>query len=157
MTNIIGDKGFTSYFYYMKDFMTFKYKRINLLMLLSLCLTILSAQSMITVKITDLRNNEGVISLELLDENKEIVKKVTNEIVDKKCIIVLDSLQNARYAIRFIHDENLNGEMDTNWLGIPKEGYGFSNDAYGFFGPKDFEEWLFELDGDLQMVFKVKY
>jgi uncharacterized protein (DUF2141 family) len=31
------------------------------------------------------------------------------------------------YALAVIHDENMNGKLDTNWLGIPKEGYGFSN------------------------------
>ncbi len=33
------------------------------------------------------------------------------------------------YAIAAIHDENMNGELDVNWMRIPTEGYGFSNDA----------------------------
>ena len=33
------------------------------------------------------------------------------------------------YALVVLHDENMNGKIDTNWIGVPKEGYGFSNDA----------------------------
>jgi uncharacterized protein (DUF2141 family) len=120
-------------------------------------LTFISAQSILTIKITDLRNDKGVISLELFDVNKNIIKKVDENIKDGKCLIVIDNLKNAKYAIRFIHDENSNGEMDTNWIGIPNEGYGFSNNAYGFFGPKDFEEWLFDLSDNMEIVFKPKY
>lgn len=34
-----------------------------------------------------------------------------------------------RYAVQAYHDANANGDLDQNWLGIPKEGLGFSNDA----------------------------
>jgi uncharacterized protein (DUF2141 family) len=43
------------------------------------------------------------------------------------------------YAVAIIHDENSNGELDKNTLGVPKEGYGFSNDAMGQYGPP---EWM---------------
>ncbi len=32
-----------------------------------------------------------------------------------------------RYAVMVIHDENGNGTLDTNFVGMPVEGYGFSN------------------------------
>jgi uncharacterized protein (DUF2141 family) len=41
-------------------------------------------------------------------------------------------------------------------MGIPKEGYGFSNDAYGTFGPKPFEEWLVDVSKDTKIVLKTK-
>ncbi|MTI88685.1 MAG: DUF2141 domain-containing protein [Balneolaceae bacterium] len=47
------------------------------------------------------------------------------------------------YAIAVYHDENMNGEMDTNLLGIPKEDYGFSNNARGRFGPASWEDARF--------------
>ncbi len=34
----------------------------------------------------------------------------------------------------------MNGNLETNRLGIPTEGYGFSNNAYGMFGPKPFKD-----------------
>ena len=48
-------------------------------------------------------------------------------------------LKPGRYAVAVYHDENDNGELDTNLLGMPTEGFGFSNDAKGFAGPPDFD------------------
>jgi len=134
-----------------------RFYRIYLLGLFSLCLTFASAQSTITIEISNLRSNNGLVSLELFDAKQQIVEKVKEVIKDKTCTIVIENLKNAKYAIRYFHDENSNDELDTNWFGIPQEGYGFSNDAFGTFGPKDFEEWLFDLSGDMVIVFKTKY
>jgi uncharacterized protein (DUF2141 family) len=46
-----------------------------------------------------------------------------------------EELPYGNYAIAVYHDKNTNGELDSNLLGIPKEAYGFSNDARGRFGP----------------------
>ena len=51
------------------------------------------------------------------------------------------------YARAVIHDEDMNGKLDTNWLGIPTEGYGFSNDATGVLGPPPFSAASFKYDG----------
>jgi uncharacterized protein (DUF2141 family) len=51
------------------------------------------------------------------------------------------------YAIGIFHDVNLNNKMDNNFFGIPKEQFGFSNNARAFFGPPDFEDAAFELKG----------
>ena len=53
---------------------------------------------------------------------------------------VLRDLPAGRYAVNAFHDENDNGDLDANVLGIPKEGYGFANDPPTSFGPPDFEE-----------------
>jgi uncharacterized protein (DUF2141 family) len=57
-------------------------------------------------------------------------------------------LKPGRYAVAVYHDENDNGELDTNLLGIPTEGYGFSNDATGFAGPPDFDAAAVEVPDD---------
>ena len=54
--------------------------------------------------------------------------------------LVARDLPPGRYAVNAFHDENDNGELDTNLVGIPSEGYGFSNDPSTTFGPADFEE-----------------
>ena len=55
--------------------------------------------------------------------------------------------EDGKYAFRFFHDENSNGKLGTNWLGIPNEGFGFSNNAKGTFGPPAFEKTVFVLKG----------
>lgn len=56
---------------------------------------------------------------------------------------VLSDLPFGTYAIKVYHDENLNGKLDKNMMGMPKEQYGFSNDARGSFGPPDFDKTTF--------------
>ncbi len=51
------------------------------------------------------------------------------------------------YALAVIHDENMNGKLDTGLLGIPAEGYGFSNDARAWFGAPSFSAASFAYDG----------
>lgn len=53
---------------------------------------------------------------------------------------VVQDLPPGRYAVNAFHDENDNGELDTNIVGIPSEGYGFANDPDSTFGPPKFED-----------------
>jgi uncharacterized protein (DUF2141 family) len=117
----------------------------------------LCAQSSLTVEIVNLENNKGVVIVDIVDQNEESVTDQSSKIVDKKCTMAFKDLKNGMYAIRFFHDENSNEELDMNFLGIPKEGFGFSNDAMGQFGPKDFSEWLFEVSGDTKIKMTTKY
>jgi len=50
------------------------------------------------------------------------------------------------YAVKVFHDENGNGDLDTNFVGYPTEAFGFSNDAMGRFGPPSFEEAAFAVE-----------
>jgi uncharacterized protein (DUF2141 family) len=49
------------------------------------------------------------------------------------------------YAIAVYHDKNVNGKLDSNFLGIPKEAYGFSNNARGKFGPASWKDAHFKI------------
>jgi uncharacterized protein (DUF2141 family) len=51
------------------------------------------------------------------------------------------------YALAIIHGENSTGKLDTNWLGIPTEGYGFSNDVKGSLGAAANDGASFAYDG----------
>jgi uncharacterized protein (DUF2141 family) len=53
--------------------------------------------------------------------------------------ITFDGLPGGRYAVVVFHDENDNGLLDANALGVPTEGYGFSNDARGFLSAPSFD------------------
>ena len=53
---------------------------------------------------------------------------------------VFSGLKPGTYALAIYHDENENREFDRGFLGIPLEGFGFSNDAQVFFGPPDFAD-----------------
>jgi uncharacterized protein (DUF2141 family) len=56
------------------------------------------------------------------------------------------SLPYGTYVVMVYHDENDNNKLDSNFLGIPKEQYGYSNNARGSFGPPSFEKAGIVLD-----------
>lgn len=66
-------------------------------------------------------------------------------------------LPDGIYAVSVIHDENDNGKLDTNILGIPKEGFGFSNNPRIFFGPPSFEKASFDSKDLKEIKIKLKY
>lgn len=56
-----------------------------------------------------------------------------------------EDLPYGEYAIAVYHDKNENGKLDSNILGIPKEAYGFSNNARGRFGPASWKDAHFKV------------
>jgi uncharacterized protein (DUF2141 family) len=59
-------------------------------------------------------------------------------ITGPEVVAVFANLPPGKYGVAAFHDENGNGKFDKNLLGIPQEGFGFSNDALGHFAPPDF-------------------
>ncbi|MBN2663792.1 MAG: DUF2141 domain-containing protein [Bacteroidales bacterium] len=107
-------------------------------------LTIFS-QVTLTIEISGLQNSTGQILVEFDDENENKIMGFTQEIIDKKSVIVIKNLMPGKYAFKYFHDENNNKVLDGNWLGIPNEGFGFSNNAKGTFGPPSFKETIFDV------------
>ena len=60
------------------------------------------------------------------------------------------TLPAGSYGARIMHDINDNGELDANFVGIPSEPWGFSNNATGSFGPPKWQDVQFELSGDAE-------
>ena len=61
------------------------------------------------------------------------------------------NLTTGEYALAIYHDENSNGKLDSNFLGMPTEDYVFSNYATGNFGPPSFEDAKFTLTDTLDI------
>jgi uncharacterized protein (DUF2141 family) len=121
-------------------------KNLILIVIFLMFIPIIShSQITLTVELEQLRNNNGKLLLELNDENEKVIKGFSEKISDNKCIIIINDLNPGKYAFKYFHDENNDEEINTNFMGIPKEGYGFSNNAKGTYGPPSFEKMLFEL------------
>lgn len=69
--------------------------------------------------------------------------------------LVFSDLADGQYAVKVLHDENGNHSLDTNMLGVPTEGYGFSNNA-GSFGPASFKDASFSLQADAQITVHIR-
>ncbi len=106
------------------------------------------AQS-ITVKINNLDNDKGLVYVSLFDSEETFLNKgirsVKTEIKNNSCFVVFENIPEGTYAISLYHDENNNQKLDSNFLGIPKEDYGCSNNAKGFMGPPKWEDAKFEV------------
>ena len=94
------------------------------------------SQMKLDIEIIEIRNNTGNIMLQLFDRNEKVLIQEKNPITDQKCSFSIPNLNPGKYAVRYYHDENLNGKMDTNLVGKPTEGYGFSNNVIGKVGTK---------------------
>lgn len=70
----------------------------------------------------------------------------------------LHGLARGQYAIAVYHDENNDGQLNTNLLGIPQEGYAFSNNVRPKFSAPSFQQTAFTLpETGQQLDIKVKY
>ncbi len=125
-----------------------------------------SSCSGIHIKIQDIRNSTGTIGCALFKSPDgfptEYLRYATNIIVtkiqDTQATCDFTKIPSGMYALAVIHDENMNGKLDTNWLGIPTEGYGFSKDAEAMLGPPSFSAAGFSYDGqDIKLTISLHY
>ncbi len=117
------------------------------------------SQETVTLKIEidDLQNDKGKVLISIKDQNRKVISEKKATISQGYCIVIFDSLTPGKYAISYLHDANMNNEMDYGSMGIPDEGYGYSNNARGFMGPPDFEDQLFEIKKDTTLNLITKY
>ncbi|HEY1054425.1 MAG TPA: DUF2141 domain-containing protein, partial [Emticicia sp.] len=111
---------------------------------------------MLKVNIKGFENNKGTLMLEVLDAQKKSVKRLIQPIANKQVSVEIKDLNAGQYSVRVFHDENDNKKLDTGLFGIPKEGWGMSNNVKAIMGPPDFNESLFWLKEDkaLEIVLK---
>jgi len=115
------------------------------------------SQYTLEIEITPIRNNVGKIMLQVFNEKENVIAEKMGTIKEQSCSFSVKNLKPGKYAIRYYHDENLNSVMETNMVGKPTEGYGFSNNVTDTFGPPPFEKWLFVFNGDKKVVLKPVY
>ena len=111
----------------------------------------------LAVHLTGIPSVQGTVFIELYDRdtyfdysrvpNEQVVTVTANEMT-----VTLEHVPAGRYIVVGSHDANGNNELDTGFLGIPTETYGFSRGARGAFGPPDFEAGAFDFDGTTATV-----
>jgi uncharacterized protein (DUF2141 family) len=71
------------------------------------------------------------------------------KITNRSAVCRFDGIKPGVYAISAFHDENDNGKLDTNLIGIPTEDWCTSRNARGTLGPPSFEDAKFSFRGGL--------
>jgi len=86
------------------------------------------------------------------------IKTTKSKIGNGQGVCSFSGVAPGDYAASVFHDENENGELDRNFMGMPKEGVGASNDAAGSFGPPKFDDVRFSYKGGPQsLTIHVRY
>jgi uncharacterized protein (DUF2141 family) len=117
----------------------------------------------LTVVINDVRSDVGVLNIGIYDNKNDWLGSST---VQKRSLKVREhnvegvvttsfNVEPGEYAISVHHDDNDNGKMDTNFIGIPKEPTGLSNGAVAKFGPPKYEDAAFRV-GDEHFEMPIK-
>jgi uncharacterized protein (DUF2141 family) len=103
------------------------------------------ANHTINGSVTNLRSARGTCYVSLYNRKdgfpgKKSVATQKVQLTAKECAFSFDKLPKGDYAIAAYHDENNNGRLDTNAIGLPTEGYAFSNNPRTLMGPPSFAE-----------------
>jgi uncharacterized protein (DUF2141 family) len=105
----------------------------------------------LTVRVQGLKNDRGQVAVALFasasgfPQREHAFRGQLSRIERGRAQVQFRALPPGTYSVAVLHDENENKKMDFNFLGMPLEGYGFSNDASALFGPPSFERAAFRL------------
>lgn len=120
----------------------------------------------IHVTILNIRNSNGTVDCALfdgpqgfpIDVLRSAMRLVATKVRDTKARCDFENIPSGTYALAVVHDENMNGKLDTNRLGVPSQGYGFSNDAKATFSTPPFSDASFSYDGQtLDLTITLRY
>ena len=105
----------------------------------------------VQLTISGVRSADGVVQIALFadEESYEKSTEAAAQVAPPAAVgtveVPMCGLAPGRYALSVFHDENANRRLDTGRLGIPKEGYGFSQGARGRTGKPSFDKIAFDL------------
>lgn len=116
-------------------------------------------RSTLTLELTGLRNRQGVICLALFASSDgfpnnpdKAIHSGCFSIAGLPCELQLADLPYGWYAAAVHHDENMDGKLNCNPLGIPKEGIGFTGNPRIWKGAPSFEKAVFEFAPESKRV-----
>lgn len=132
---------------------------VALVLTVSLVLNNVVNAANINIKVTNIKNLKGVLRVGIINKEQDfpydafVGKRVpiSGDSVDVK----FTGLAPGEYAIAVHHDANCNDKLDKNVLGVPLEGYGFSNNVKALTAPPKFKYAKFILDTSFSQTIKM--
>jgi len=118
----------------------------------------------IYIEISGINDPKGLMSIGLYSDEKGFPDKgkeykgTDAKVTGQTVVYTFKDVPFGVYAIAIFHDTNSNTKLDKNFLGIPKEGYAFSNNVFGTLGlPPSFKDASFKLAGNKTVKIKMEY
>lgn len=122
----------------------------------------ISAQSStgtLSVTVTGFKNDQGTINVAVFatakgfpDQSDIALVRRSERLTGADPVLDFGGLPFGEYAVSVFHDENLNQKLDKNWLGIPKEGVGFSHNPKSLSSVPQFEDAKFSFQSKRQSL-----
>lgn len=132
---------------------------VTLVTLMFLLEAVQASAETLTVTVTGLRGGKGTLFMTVWNDEGRFLGDVRHAAARRKVpvsgpetTVVVEGLPRGVYAVTAFQDENGNGELDRNFIGVPKEPVGVSNDARGMMGPPKFKAAAFALNGPARSV-----
>ncbi|MDP4624217.1 MAG: DUF2141 domain-containing protein [Akkermansiaceae bacterium] len=130
------------------------------LLFLALAVTVMAEP--VKVTITGIRNDKGQVAALVYkaekgfpDQRGDAYKVVSLPAKKGSVTLTMKGLEPGKYAIAVIHDENSDGAMETNFIGLPKEGVGVTG-GMGYSKPK-FHKSVIEVKAGQEVSIFLKY
>ena len=115
--------------------------------------------STLSVSVSDIKNNTGSLTAELYNSKEKFLKTpyktVSSAIKSNSASVTFTGIPKGEYTILVYHDENKNGKLDKNFIGMPKESVACSNNAKGFMGPPKYDDAKFTITADTKINIKM--
>ena len=126
---------------------------------------LVSAETL-TITIADIRESEGRLMIQVANSEKGFEFSEDSAAPPPVAISQLAeagemtfevTLPPGVYGARVLHDLNGNGKVDSNFVGMPKEPWAFSNNATGRLGPAKWQDAKFEISGNTAVEIRLNH
>ena len=108
----------------------------SLLILFGLISTLIPQNNpKLTIKISNIEKIKGEIKVGVFNTETNFlkeghaIKNYSVKVENNTAVLTITDLPKGEYAITMYHDQNSDNECNRNFIGIPKEPYGFSNNV----------------------------
>lgn len=114
----------------------------------------------LVVVIENLKSDQGNVRVAIFDSSKNFprIPIQAQSVVAKSgsVSVTFKALPTGQYAVSAFQDLNSNQKLDTNFVGMPIEPYGFSRDAQGRFGPPSFQDATIQINDTSEETIRIQ-
>lgn len=115
----------------------------------------------LVLKISNIQKMQGDIKIGVFKSESSFLKEnlalknYSIKVIKNTTILTITDLPKGEYAISMFHDENSDNKMNTNFIGIPKEPYGFSNNIKPKMSAPKYKDCKFNFSDDKTLEIKL--
>ena len=132
------------------------------MVLVLVSVVVFAQQNTLTVNITGIKSIKGDIYIYIYTSEEGFPMEISKaselkkiKLTKNNTSVYFKNLKPGTYAVSVYQDIDTNGKINQNFLGIPKEPVGVSNNAEGFMGPPKYEDAKFNLDSNKTIEIKL--